>query len=174
MIKYTLKYTDYDDVEHEEDFWFHLSEADLAEMVMVNRSLEDHLRKVIETEDGQLMIDTFKDIVRRSFGVREGGDFYRDPKACAKFMGSPAYSQFFMKLAQDANFASNFINGVVPKDLAKHMAASKNNQNEREFTIDELLDMDETQFNEIAGTDIRKMSTLHMQAAFARRSRAAA
>ena len=40
------------------------------------------------------------------------------------FMATEAYSQLFMELATDADAAQKFVNGIIPADLSKQIAAN--------------------------------------------------
>lgn len=131
MIKKTIKYTDYDDVERSEDFWFNLSKSELMEMNFSKEGgMEKVLRRIIDTQDMKGLIDVFQDIIMRSYGEKsdDGKRFVkiRDGHRLAEdFAQTPAYDELYMELATDDKAAAEFINGLIPKSLAKEVAQKK-------------------------------------------------
>ena len=120
MIKKTVKYTDYNDVERTESFYFNLSKAELTEMEHEHKGgLAEMIKRIVDEEDNVKIMKLFKDIVLRSYGKKseDGKRFIKDDALRAEFAQTEAYSEIFMELAQDAGAATDFINGVVPKNL---------------------------------------------------------
>lgn len=125
MIKETITYTDYNGTERTEDFYFHLTQADIAKMELsVNGGLGEKIKQIIEAKDTPAIISVFEDLIKRSYGVKtpDGRGFMKRPEDLELFMATEAYSQLFMKLATDDKAGSRFINGVIPADLAKKSA----------------------------------------------------
>ena len=102
MLKKTVKYVDYNGVEREEDFYFHLSEA---------------IHKIISAKDNAAIIKMFKEIVLKSYGVKsaDGRQFIKNDKVRDEFVQCPAYSKIFMELGRDADAAAKFVEAVIPK-----------------------------------------------------------
>lgn len=126
MLKKTITFEDLDGNKITEDFWFHLSKADLAEMLMVGGDdFEKNLHKIVDSGNGQLIMDTFKDLIGRSVGRRSENNrsFVKTKEIRDEFMGSDAYSVLFLELVTTANAAAEFIRGVVPSDMAKEAEA---------------------------------------------------
>lgn len=122
MIKKTRTYTDYNGNERTEDFYFNLSKAELMEMELSTEGgLEKKLNKIIASKDSKKIVETFKDIIVRSYGVisDDGRRFIKSKELAEEFTQTEVYSELFMELASDADEAAKFINGIVPKDLAK-------------------------------------------------------
>ena len=128
MIKKTIKYTDYDDVERSEDFWFNLSKSELMEMNFSKEGgMEKVLRRIIDTQDMKGLIDIFKDIILLSYGEKsdDGKRFVKvkdGHRLSEDFAQTPAYDELYMELATDDKAAAEFINGLIPKSLAKEVA----------------------------------------------------
>lgn len=121
MIKETITYVDYNGVERTEDFYFHLTKADVTKMELgVKGGLSELIKRVIAADDTPTVISIFEDLIKRSYGVKtpDGRGFLRRPEDLEMFMATEAYSILFMKLSTDAKAASRFVNGVVPPDLA--------------------------------------------------------
>ncbi len=126
MITKTIKYTDYNGVEREENFLFNLSKAELMEMEMgTTGGLTEMIKKIIETQDQPSIIKIFKELVLKAYGEKsaDGKRFVKidsegQPLSKA-FSETEAYSILFMELATDSNKAAEFVNGIIPGDLAE-------------------------------------------------------
>jgi hypothetical protein len=130
MLKKTITYVDYNDVEHTEDFYFNLSKAELVEMQWsVAGGLSRVLEKIVEETDMVQMSKLFKDIILKSYGEKsaDGKRFVKSAEMSEAFEQSEAYSVLLMELLTDEQAAADFVNGLLPKDLAA-AAASKANQ----------------------------------------------
>ena len=79
------------------------------------------VQRAIDAQDQPTLIATFKDLLLKSVGVKsaDGRRFIKNDDVRADFKETEAYSILFMKYATDAEAASKFINGIVPKDLAQ-------------------------------------------------------
>jgi hypothetical protein len=122
MLKKTITFTDFNGVEHTEDFYFHLSRTELVGMeASVEGGLREKLLTIVATEDTNQLFKTFKEIILASVGKRskDGQQFEKSPEIVRAFESSPAFDVLFMELATDAEKASEFANGVIPPDLAK-------------------------------------------------------
>lgn len=128
MLKKTIKYQDLDGNDLVEDFYFNLTKAELAEMELTTKGgFAESLQAIVDSEDGQLIIDTFKDIIRKSFGVRseDGKRFMKAPHYFEEFAETDAYSVLFMQLVTDAVASAAFIRGIVPQELATKVPQDK-------------------------------------------------
>ena len=71
MYKYTATYTDYDGVERTEDFLFNLSEAEIVEMEYgVTGGMQRMLEQIVAAKDTKRIMDVFKDLIKRAYGVK--------------------------------------------------------------------------------------------------------
>lgn len=122
MIKKTIKYTDYNGVEREEDFYFHLNKAELAEMELSrDGGLTEWVSKVVKEQRNSEIIKLFKDLVLNAYGVKsdDGRQFIKNEDVRNSFAQTEAYSELFMELAMNADSAAEFVNGLVPDDISK-------------------------------------------------------
>ena len=132
MIKKTITYTDYDGNERKEDFYFNLSKPELIEMQTSEAGgLEKKIEKISQEQDVAKIIELMKDIIKKSYGIKsdDGKRFIKNDGILADFMQSEAYSELFMELATDANAASEFINGILPKGLVEEAKKIEANGN---------------------------------------------
>ena len=120
MLKKTITYTDFNDVEQTEDFFFNLTKAELVEWsVSHGGEFKEHLERIVAAEDGEQIIKEMKEVVLGAYGKKseDGKRFLKSPEIREEFESSEAYSVFFMELLTDAGKAAEFVNAVVPKDL---------------------------------------------------------
>lgn len=117
MIKKTVTYTDYDGNERTEDFYFHLNKAELMEMQLsTTGGFENKIRQIIAAQDTPELIKIFKELILKSYGVKspDGKRFIKSEELSTEFTQTEAYSILFMELAQNADAAAKFVNGVIP------------------------------------------------------------
>lgn len=122
MIKRTIAYEDYNGVERKEDFYFNLSKAEVMEMEMSTAGgLAEMIQRVVAAQDQVSIIKIFKDLILKAYGVKspDGKRFIKSKELSDEFSQTEAYSQLFMELATDANAAADFVNGIVPANMAK-------------------------------------------------------
>lgn len=125
MIKKTITYTDYNNVERTESFYFNLSKAEIMEMEMgTDGGMAETLKKIVDAKDAPAIIRVFKDLVLKAYGVKsdDGRRFIKSKELSDSFAQTEAYSQIFIELATDADAAAKFVNGIVPSDLAQQVA----------------------------------------------------
>lgn len=124
MLKKTVTYVDYNGLERKEDFYFNLTQAEIAEMEMsTSGGLAEMIQKVVDAKDAPAIIKIFKDLVLKAYGEKstDGKRFIKSDEISVAFSQTEAYSQIFMELATDAEAAADFVNGIVPKNLTKEV-----------------------------------------------------
>lgn len=122
MLKKTITYTDFDENERTEDFYFNLTNAELTEMELsLNGGLSQLLEKILKENDQKQIIEYFKKIVLMAYGEKslDGRKFVKNDQIREEFASTAAYSEIFMELATDADAAAAFVNGVMPKKARK-------------------------------------------------------
>ena len=120
MYKKTITYTDYNDEEVTEDFYFNLTETEISMMDLETEGgLRDKIDRIIKAKNTPELAKLFKEIILAAYGEKtpDGKYFRKSPEISQKFTYSPAYNIMFMEFATDAGSAAEFINGVVPKQL---------------------------------------------------------
>lgn len=127
MYKKTITYTDFDDVERTEDFYFNLSKSELMEMdFSATGGMEKLIRSIIAAQDTKRIMEIFKDIILRSYGEKslDGKRFVKvrdGHRLCDEFAETGAYDALFTELATDSQAATDFISGIIPRSLAKEI-----------------------------------------------------
>lgn len=117
MVKETITYTDYNGVEHTEEFYFNLTQAEVAEMELsVDGGLSKQIEDIVKEQNPGKILSSFKKLILLSYGVKseDGKRFVKNDQLREEFSQTEAYSVLFMKLASDSDAASNFVNGIMP------------------------------------------------------------
>ena len=131
MYKITETYTDYDDNQRTEDFYFNYSEAELTDLQFsVSGGLAGMIDKIIKTNDMPKLVELFRELIQKAYGEKsnDGRRFMKSPELTKEFTETVAYSQIYMRLATDSKAAQEFINKVVPKSMKDKMQQA-NQQN---------------------------------------------
>ena len=122
MHKELISYTDYNGESRSETFYFNLNKAEITEMELsVNGGLSESLKSIVEKRDVPNTIAVIKDIILRSYGIKspDGKRFMKSKEISEEFSQTEAYSELFMKLLSDSEYAAKFMNSIIPADLAK-------------------------------------------------------
>lgn len=118
MIKWKIKYTDYNGDPQEEEFYFNLSKAEVMEMDLnANGAYSEYLQRIVDTRDGKKIAEEFKNLILKSYGEKspDGRRFIKSEEKSNEFAQTEAYSELYMQLATESGAAEKFVNGVLPK-----------------------------------------------------------
>lgn len=154
MLKKEINHNDIDGNPTTTVAFFNLTKAECMEL-NIRRDLE----VIGASRDRQETMDAFHTILAAAYGVRTGdGDFVKYSKDGAplylRFKSTEAYSELFMEIFSDPDYASKFINGILPAEIAKvgtsetlsqsdipaHMANHPSMQGRRAATPKEVYD----------------------------------
>ena len=125
MLVKKVGYTDYKGVKREDELYFNLSKAEVAEMELSHEGgLSAKIERIVATQNGGEIIALFKDLIIKSYGTisDDGKRFIKNDKLREEFLQTEAYSELFMELASDADAASAFVNGIIPQVANKEVA----------------------------------------------------
>lgn len=129
MLKKTITYTDFNGNEVTDDFYFNLTKAEVAEMEVsastldtdgqVTGGMQKMLNDVVSSGSGARIIEVFKDILARSYGVKseDGKRFIKSPELYKEFTETAAYSEFFISLLSEPEAAADFIQAIMPVEV---------------------------------------------------------
>lgn len=120
MIKKTLTYPALDGSLVTEDFYFHLTKADVLELELSEKGgWEASMRKLIESEDTKTIMQVFKDIVKLAYGKRseDGKAFIKSPELSLSFAQSDAFSELLWWMFTDASAAADFFAALRPAGM---------------------------------------------------------
>lgn len=129
MLKKTITYTNYNEEEVTEDFYFNLSKAECLEWEMTAQgSLTDQLTAIVNSKDKKKIIETFKDVIFKAYGekTQDGKHFVKSHELSVAFSHTEAYSNLFMELATKTDAAIEFVNGIIPSvQPSDHLPSTK-------------------------------------------------
>ena len=126
MLKKIITYTDYNNVERTEPFYFNLSKAELMEMELgVTGGMTEMLDKIIAAKDAPSLMKTFKEMIMKAYGVKsdDGKRLIKSEELSIAFTQTEAYSVLFMELITDDKAAADFVNGIIPNEIQTEVAA---------------------------------------------------
>ena len=127
MLKKTITYTDYNGTERTEDFYFNLTKAEVMEMEMsTSGGLAEMIKRIVDAKDGAAIIKVFKELILKAYGIKspDGKRFIKSEEISTEFTQTEAFPILFMELATDADAAAKFVNGIIPADMSKQLAAA--------------------------------------------------
>lgn len=160
MLKKTITYEDFNGDQVSEDFFFHLSKAELVELELSHDGgLSESLQRIVAAEDGKSIIAEFKNIILSSYGKRsaDGRRFIKNQALREEFESTEAYSTLFMELVTSTDSAIEFINGVIPAGMAEEVA--KVTEIDRKAPADgEVKVLPKAEPTVISKTDLMNMS----------------
>lgn len=120
MLKKTITYTDYDGLERTEEFRFNLTKAELMDMELTTvGTFSKLMQKIIDEKDMVRLAKYFKELILKSYGVKsdDGKRFIKSPELSEAFSQTEAYSELYMELLGNSEYAVKFIQQVMPKNL---------------------------------------------------------
>lgn len=121
MIKWPVKYTDYNGKEREEELYFNLNETEVIELeVSVDGGLIEMINRISKAEKGSAIMSTLKTVILKSYGEKSAdGKYFRkmddEGRPLSRmFEQSEAFNALFVELVTDADKSAKFFNGVIP------------------------------------------------------------
>ena len=120
MIKKTITYTDLNDAETTEDYYFHINKGEMMRMQLSEgMALDVKIDRLIQTRDYKEIVATIESFIDLSYGVRSenGKSFIKNPKQLELFKSSEAYSELVWSLYTDEDEMRDFIFGIFPSNL---------------------------------------------------------
>lgn len=170
MKDWLVKYTDIDGEEVEGTWWFHMSQADAVRLNMMAEGgdLREVLKEIAKDTNGKRVLANFDMLVKHSVGIRDGKRFIRNQEIVDEFVQTGAYDKIFMDLVTNAEFAAEFVNGLLPANMAALMADDNLASN---YTEEQLLNMDDDEFDAVAGDNETSWSQALLIIAMKRRNR---
>lgn len=123
MYKKTITYEDFLGQERTEEFFFNLTKAEIVEWLSTNAeyTLDRVLEHMSKKQNVKGLMESVKQLIYMAYGEIsiDGRRFIKNQEVKDNFMETNAYSVLFMELATDAKAAAEFVNSIIPKDLAE-------------------------------------------------------
>jgi hypothetical protein len=176
MISKVISFEDFAGNQVTDTFWFHLSGAEVTELAMSRKGLDEYLEEIIKTEDVAQLFTIFKELLGLAVGKPLSDRvFDKSPMITAEFLRSGAYEEFFFELIANPSEAAVFIKEIMPKDLESRIEKIMASRGEapKQYTDAELLSMPEDQFlNAAGGSNPMRWEPRFLQIAHRRKSAA--
>lgn len=128
MFKHTVKYTDYNGIEHEKDIYFNIS---MPELMNIERSVpggySSYLTRIAQEKDPNDIWATFAEIIDLGYGEKspDGERFIKQDgngrKLVDHFKETPVFEEFMYELLTDSNLAVNMVNAMLPQKMIQSM-----------------------------------------------------
>ena len=167
MLRKVITYENpFTESETTEEHYFHISKADLVQMEMEEHGtrynsndgteltgMQAKLQRIVDSQDGRAIMEELRDIIRRSYGKKEGDRFLKSKEIWDDFSSTEAYSQLIFDLCTSADAAAEFMNGIIPNNLEKIAAEVRAIAEQQEASSTEVaanLDGAETRLKENA------------------------
>lgn len=143
MITKTIKYTDFNGKEREEEALFNLTRTELMEIAVdLPEGLIDNVTDEEKTTDEQRAKAIFaalggkgvskfiKDMLLKSYGIKslDGRRFEKSEQISTEFSQTMAFDQLYYELLTDDVAAAQFINGIIPESILDNAISKMNNK----------------------------------------------
>lgn len=124
MIKKLITYTDFNDVKHQDLFYFHLSRAELLGI----DDLLEQFNKAVEENDNNKSVRIFIELIAKAYGEKseDGLGFKKSQEISDRFIGSPAFDALFEELTSSPEAMTNFFTGMLPANLQNRASLPQN------------------------------------------------
>lgn len=129
MFKEHFEYEDYNGLKREEDHYFNLSQPEIVKLNFSSAGgLKETVLRLTQEQNGGKIIELFERIIQMSIGRKseDGRKFEKSPEIINDFVSTPMYPMLYMHLATDADYATKFINAIVPKEVSEAAAKADN------------------------------------------------
>ena len=137
MLTKTVTYRDYDNNERIETLYFNMNRFELTEFAA--ELPDDMLKNLSGTSTMQDMVHAanelgfkniisfVKSLVLRSYGIKgeDGRRFIKNEKLSEEFSQTIAFDTLMTELMSDDNAAANFVNSIIPADMADKLVEAK-------------------------------------------------
>lgn len=120
-----ITFTDFNGVERTEVHYFNLTKSELVRMQATTKGgFKEMIQAAIDAQDEQALAVIFEDIIDKTYGIKtpDGRGFKKSPEILAEFKATGAYDALYIEMLDAEKFA-DFINGVIPADLAEQVDA---------------------------------------------------
>lgn len=122
MLKKTITYTNYNDEKKTKDYYFNLKKSELIDLqYSTAKGFMDYIEEITKTQDNVRIWKAFRDIILLAYGEKsnDGERFVKSDELRKSFEETEAFSELIYELMSNETAAADFINGIMPKDLAE-------------------------------------------------------
>ena len=124
MLKQEITYEDFNGDTRTETFYFNYTRPELLEWELSEKGgMRKMMLEIVKAEAQKEIVDVFKTFILNAYGEKsdDGRKHKKTQELKDDFASTAAYAAFYMQIAEDADLAARFINGVVPKGMAQEL-----------------------------------------------------
>lgn len=142
MLAKKIKYKDFNNQEVTGTFYFNLTQAEIMELEL-EFGLSTLMERVSASSNPQDIYFAFKALIMKAYGKRssDGYDFEKSEQISRRFIVTEAFSSLILELMEEGK-AADFVNALVPKDLA---AKAKEQLEVKEEGPSRIVDISESE-----------------------------
>lgn len=116
MLKKTIRFNGLDNKEHEEVWYFNLTEVEVTRLdAEFEPSLAEYIEQMDENTPRHVTLSLFERLIQMSVGEKspDGTRFIKNEDVVNDFLASQAYSALFAELATSPDVAAEFFNEAL-------------------------------------------------------------
>lgn len=138
MLTKTITYNDFDGNLRTEKHYFNLTQTELVEVALglPNGLSESEISEENKQQAALTLMDKLgsdglfkfiKDLMLKAYGRKseDGKRMEKSEQISKEFSETLAFDQMFMELMTDDIAAANFVNEIIPKDIADNLKSKK-------------------------------------------------
>lgn len=146
MISKKIRYYDYNDVAHEETFYFNLTKAEIAELQFSDESgtLSEMMTNLgDDNTSARQALEIFKRVIGKAVGERseDGARFIKTDAIRDDFMQTEAYSELLFELMEDPKKAADFLTKLFPKGAQEEIKTQLKGRDLKDLSDEELEEL---------------------------------
>jgi hypothetical protein len=125
MITREVTYIDYNGVEQTEKYYFDLTVPEMLELSFSSAGdIQSTLERLSNSRKVGEIFSIIQTLIFKSVGVKsdDGKRFVKNEEVLNDFKQSRGYESFLMKMMQDTDYASKFIEQLIPQDRIQQIA----------------------------------------------------
>lgn len=135
MLKKVIKYTDFDGVNREEEFYFNITKTELITLQnSINGGLYAKVQKIVSEQNGPELMKLFNKFIDLSYGEKsaDGKYFKKSQEILDNFKSTNAYDVLMTELLgdEDGGKVLAFIKAIVPAEMAQNITAENIKENQ--------------------------------------------
>lgn len=122
MLVKSITFEDYNGNKITKDHYFNLNKAEIIKWLTTDGdyTLDKKLERLFQAGNGKQLMETFDELIQMSYGIvsLDGIRFEKSKEILNSFVQTDAYSILFTELVTDAKKAADFVQAIIPKDMA--------------------------------------------------------
>ncbi len=123
MLALPITYENFNGETVTKEFHFNITKGELALRELETKgnpegTWSEVLERIKNSDQGSVVVPEFKKILKWTYGERQGDSFIKNDDVWTRFENSEAWSVLIMRLLTEDGFAAEFINSLMPADMA--------------------------------------------------------